>query len=115
MVEVKKRDRSKEKLLVLLEPVFQKTRDPNKKVYLIVKKDNHANSADINEVRKSCQFIYDSHTCPSNYLGGTVVLEGYDDDPHGIFRFVDVVFAPEDYDRIDFHNEGGSYHELFNL
>lgn len=115
VVEIKKRDRSTEKLLVLLEPVFQETFDPDEKVYLIVKTDNFTNSADIDEVRKSCEFIYNTHTCPSNYLGGTIVLEGYDDDPHGIFRFVDVVFMPEGYDSIDFHNEGRSYHELFNL
>lgn len=101
----------KERLLVLLSADFQ---DPNaeKRVYLVVSKPNYSRGVDLATITKSERFYFDEHTCPTNYLGATII-EGDNDDPHGIFKFEEVIFQPEGFDTDDFHNSGGSYKSLF--
>lgn len=103
----------KSHILVLLKPVFQ-PEGSDKPVYLVVHKPNYIFETDLNQLQRTEEFYYNSHTCPSNYLGGTVVLEGGDDDPHGIFQFQEAVFCDATFDTTEFHNGGGDYSTIFN-
>lgn len=112
ITNIKSPPKGKENLLILLKPVFQ---DPKAKdqVYLILEKPNTLHETDIDELQRQQRYYYNEHTCPSNYLGGATVLEGTDDDPHGIFQFVEAIYRPEDFDSNYLHNSGGSYADLF--
>lgn len=112
IVSVKTPPEGKSHLLILLKADFQGT-DAKKPVYLIVQKMNYRHELDIKTITEYEEYHYNQHTCPSNYLGGTTILEGDDDDPHGIFKFQEVVFTPEGYDATDFHNQGGNYVDIF--
>lgn len=43
------------------------------------------------EVREARGYFYEEHTCPTNFIRDPVVaiFADGDDDPHGVFRFVD--------------------------
>lgn len=45
------------------------------------------------DIEESTAYFYNEHTCPTNFIGGSVeaVIEGEDTDPHGCFTFVAVV------------------------
>lgn len=84
-----------------------------KPLYLIITTLNYTHTEDLAEYSKQEEYYYDIHTCPSNFLGGATVVYGDDDDPHGIFKFVEAIWMPEGFDACDFHNNGGDYSTLF--
>lgn len=43
------------------------------------------------------EYFYSEHTCPYNYLGFPMMVNG-DNDDHGIFKWVASIVKPEDYD-----------------
>lgn len=40
------------------------------------------------------EFLYNEHTCPTNYLRCEAIFDGDDEDPHGIFEYVDTIENP---------------------
>lgn len=112
ITNIKAPPKGKEHLLILLKPVFQDPKAKDK-VYLILEERNMRHETDIDELQRSQRYYYNEHTCPGNYLGGATVLEGTDDDPHGIFEFVETIYRPVDFDSNYLHNSGGSYADLF--
>lgn len=42
-------------------------------------------------------YYYEEHTCPTNFCGVEKVFFNGDDDPHGVFEFVDAVWMTESY------------------
>ena len=61
---------------------------------------------DNNLDKEAKRYYYEEHTCPTNYLRAEMVIEAdtMDDDPHGIFEFVDV-FPDNDYDEKSLFDE----------
>lgn len=71
-------------------------------VHVVIRGTSQRNE-DIVEENK---YFYTEHTCPTNWLGVEVIMDGEDTDPHGIFEHVQTVeFAlnncvPESFCRI---------------
>ena len=53
-------------------------------------------------------YFYELHTCPYNYLRFNIRLNNDNDDPHGIFQWVESVKRPENFEDMEDH-------ELFDL
>jgi len=53
---------------------------------------------DLGEANGHKAYFYDDHTCPKNYLGVHAVIEGDDQDPHGVFQFVAQILRPDGFD-----------------
>lgn len=84
-----------------------------KPLYLIISTLNYRHTEDLAEYADQQAYYYNEHTCPSNFLGGNTVIYGNDDDPHGIFQFVEAIWMPEGFDSTEFHNNGSDYTTLF--
>lgn len=70
------------------------------------------------------EFYYDENTCPTNYTRSVVaafrntetLIEGQNDDPHGIFKYIKTAVMPENFDSCDLENQGTLieyYEQLF--
>lgn len=101
------------KVLVLLQLDPDDGARLEKPLYLVIETINYRHEEDLVEFCKYQEYYYNERTCPSNYLGDTTVLYGGDDDPHGIFKFVEAIWMPEGFNTCDFHNNGGDYSTLF--
>lgn len=105
------------KMLVLLE---LNTGDVclKKPVYIVVEHSNYNTrgkgyASDLVKIAVWLKYYYEVHTCPTNYLDVVDVIEGLNDDPHGIFQFREVIWKPEGFNDTDFHNSGRDWSELF--
>lgn len=106
-----------EKMLVLLELDTGDVTLENP-ICIVVEHSNYIErgkgySTDLVEITEWLRYYYNSHTCPTNYLGVVAVVEGMSSDPHGVFRFKEVIWRPKDFNRVKFSNEGGDWSELF--
>ena len=45
------------------------------------------------------QYFYDEHSCPTNFMRIECFIQGDDADPHGIWRWVETVAKPDDYEE----------------
>ena len=74
---------------------LQYVHDP--RLTLMVEGLEHVGRDRLRDSHKSLEmkhaYYFNEHTCPSNFLGVDVIFED-DDDPHGIFKFVETL--PED-------------------
>ena len=91
------------KTLVLLR-LFQRDGSP---VYFVVESST---ILDDNEPLDQ-SYLYDEHTCPTNYIRIEAVMTPTEDDPHGVFEYVRSVWMPHDY-GVD-QNEDEKIRELF--
>ena len=108
--KVKSPEEGKAFLLALLRLDTEETL--KKPIFIVVKVPNYTHETDLEKKKHQLRYYFDEHTCPSNYLHVTII-EGDDDDPHGIFNFVDAVWVPNDFCWSEFRNSGGDYSTLF--
>lgn len=47
------------------------------------------------------KFVVEQHSCPVNFLGVKAVIDGDDQDPHGILELVNFAPVPSDFDDDD--------------
>jgi hypothetical protein len=80
-------------------------------IYFIV--EGCAEFGTLDEVRAHNQYYYDEHSCPTNYIPVEAIFWGNDDDPHGVFEYVDTVWMPHGYDGIDPNDERELFIKLF--
>ncbi len=53
---------------------------------------------DIAEKINTLKRIVEEHSCPVNYVRFEAIISDHDEDPHGIFQFVDFKVPPADWD-----------------
>ena len=53
------------------------------------------------EMLRSGKFVYESHTCPTNFIRIPMIACGGDVDPHGVFEFVDAVWMMDEYEAAE--------------
>jgi len=101
-VFVEKSDKTLEESLVLLRL------DPQQQsIFLIVKGRIFDGKLD----EDSDQYLYEQHTCPTNFLGDVeVVIIGEDNDSHGLFEYVTTIRKSKDLEVWKLNTE-----ELANL
>lgn len=131
ILEVKKPPEGKKRLLILLQldtanrpPFYDEeeegsleitgTSSEGSPVFVVVTTDNYDHEDNLEEISKHKEFHFNVHTCPTNFLGVTAIIEGEDHDPHGIFRFRQAIWEPEGFDDCDFENDGGRWSDLFS-
>jgi hypothetical protein len=51
----------------------------------------------IPELQESRRFLYEEHTCPTNFIDIEAICFKGDMDPHGVFRHVRSVWMPAEY------------------
>ncbi len=56
-----------------------------KPVYFIVERDDDPEYNQTDDARK---FLYESHSCPTNWLQPIYMVHDGDSDPHGLIRYV---------------------------
>jgi len=61
-------------------------------VYFVVQGIGNADDAEL--VDEHGRYIYDDHSCPTNYIPITAIMTRYDSDPHGCFEYVRTVWLP---------------------
>jgi len=44
-----------------------------------------------------CMFLYEEHTCPTNFIRIEAIFTPDSDDPHGVFKWVRSVWMPKEY------------------
>lgn len=113
IINAKKPPEGKAKALVLLRLLPVKGTVLKELIHIVVEKKNYSHEEDLKKFSDIAAYWYNDHTCPANYLGVVSVIEGGDDDPHGIFQFVEAIWMPEGFDSCEFHNKGGSWSSLF--
>ena len=57
----------------------------DKPVYFIVERDDNPEYNQTDDERK---FLYESHSCPTNWLRPVYMAHDGDSDPHGLIRYV---------------------------
>lgn len=77
----------------------------DKPVYFIVEREDHP---DYNQTDDSRKFLYESHSCPTNWLKPVHMTHDGDHDPHGLILYIgskkeselpdDEVVSPNDRD-----------------
>lgn len=62
------------------------------KLYLVVQ--GLSEWCPYDELQEHSRFYYEEHTCPTNYVGGRVLMLQHlkDSDPHGIFKFEEAIW-----------------------
>lgn len=113
IVDTNKAPEGKAKALVLLRLLPTKEAQLNEPIHIVVKKNNYSHEEDLKKFSDNSTYYYNDHTCPTNYLGVERIIEGDDDDPHGIFQFVEAIWMPEGFEAHEFHNKGGYWPSLF--
>jgi hypothetical protein len=71
-----------------------------KNVHVVLRKPLHCET--IEEQNIHDKFLYEEHTCPTNWMGVEVLIDGEDTDPHGLFEHVQTVEMPDE--EIDLDN-----------
>lgn len=55
----------------------------------------------LDEMISHARYLYEEHTCPTNFIRIPLIASGGDLDPHGVFEFVDAVWMMDEYDPDD--------------
>lgn len=45
----------------------------------------------------ACEYFYEEHTCPTNFIDVPLISFGGDHDPHGVFEVVDAIWMTTEY------------------
>lgn len=88
--------RERRKVFILLEYYRNNELEPKDKIHIVLFTNIYKHSERDNwDLDKS--YYYDNHTCPINWMGGYVIklIEGDDDDPHGLFKWVKTITLEE--------------------
>ena len=115
IINAKKPPEGKAKALVLLRLLPVKGTVLKEPIHIVVEKKNYSHEEDLKKFSDDAAYHYNDHTCPTNYLSVEAIIEGNDDDPHGIFHFVEAIWMPEGFDHCEFHNKGGHWSSLFEM
>ncbi len=69
-------------------------------VWFVVEETLHFNYGpdDIAKKINSLKYGVEEHGCPVNYVRFEAIINDHDEDPHGIFQFVDFKVPPADWD-----------------
>ncbi len=51
------------------------------------------------ELQRGCQYFYEEHTCPLNFIPILMISYQGDLDPHGVFTFVEAVWQTTDFNN----------------
>jgi hypothetical protein len=78
--------------------------DPGCPIYFVVEQtilpDHHSKEADpIAAAIAGLTYYVNEHTCPTNLIRVTAIIEDGDDDHHGVVKFVAWAPKPEDWDK----------------
>lgn len=65
-------------------------------VHVIITKHRYEELKTLEELNSHDKFLYNSHTCPTNWLGVEYIIDEEDCDPHGIFEHVQTIEIPRD-------------------
>jgi ribosomal protein S27AE len=65
-------------------------------VHAVIEAKCHDGKEDL--IGSGDEFLYNEHTCPTNWLGIAIIIDGEDTDPHGVFEWVATVKRPDDWD-----------------
>lgn len=70
-------------------------------VYFVIeglgKVENWDHPQIINDLQEKAAYFYEEHTCPTNFIRIPMIFHNGDQDPHGVFDFVEAVWMTPEY------------------
>lgn len=74
---------------------LMKIETPAGPIYFVI--EGCAQFASLDEIRGQHRYFYEEHTCPTNFIPVPAVFFAGNDDPHGVFDYVDTAWMTQEY------------------
>jgi hypothetical protein len=87
--------------LLLVQIAYDGYEQPGKEpIYLVFESTIYEfKQTETGEIEEDSGYYVNEHTCPTNILRNLAIIEGTDADPHGVLRFVQEVYKPENFEK----------------